>query len=427
MDKDHKIWESSDSEFLSFLYAERDREYSKYSAWGVNFWVAGAAVIGLLGYAYSQISSDYNAFDWHLFVLYSNVLGAILIALVTIAHPLISNGRWSNEYRVTTIRANVQPLELIGKIYIAISSIIFLGYWTERNIVYWLWIVLWGIEFAIWLYVLINGDKLVRMNSAGRVFSNVWWEVCYRGIECGLCMMILCAAIKIWGEYALGVKEFEMGCVFAIIIGISWIILLRVFYNRHESIDKWIDQYIYGNLSKEDAYLCMLEYAQGYDAVDVIRTDFEKIKPLRDKMSEFQELHTRYLKMAEEGKLDLKDGHQYLSDVAKEIAVLDETRDIAKKLVGKLREIIKLDTRPSSSEIWRKMLEEISRFIDDINQFQSEVDEVMDVLTEFVQSYQCTKYGGICDKMDCPNRNEKKSFIYAMKHRLSKFKSRNTI
>ena len=419
MNKGHKIWESSDSEFLSFLYAERDREYSKYSAWGVNFWVAGAAVIGLLGYAYSQISQDYDAFDWHLFVLYSNVLGAILIALVTIAHPLISNERWSNEYRVTTVRANVQQSELVGKIYIAIASIIFLGYWAERNIVYWLWIVLWGIEFAIWLYVFIYGEKLIRMNRVGHVFANVWLEGLYRGIEWGVCCAILFAAIKIWGEYTLGVKEFEMGCVFAIIVGILWIILLRVFDNRHESIDKWIDQYIYGNLSKEDAYLCMLEYAQGYDAVDVIRTDFEKIKPLRDKMSEFQELHTKYLTMAEEGMLDLNDGHQYLSDVAKEMAVLDETRDIAKKLVGKLQEIIQLDARPSSSEIWRKMLEEISGFIDDIDQFQSEVDEVMDVLTEFVQSYRCTKYGGICDKMDCPHRNEKKSVLYSMKRRFA--------
>ena len=63
MNKDGKIWEWSDSEFLSFLYTERDREYSKHSEWGVNFWAVGAAIIGLLGYAYHAISEDYCSFD----------------------------------------------------------------------------------------------------------------------------------------------------------------------------------------------------------------------------------------------------------------------------------------------------------------------------------------------------------------------------
>ena len=163
MDKNHQIYELSDSEFLSFLYAERDREFSKFSSWGVNFWVAGVAIIGLLGYAYSQISIDYDTFKWHLFVLYSTVLGALLLSLVTIVHPLLINDRWSNKYRVTTVRANVQSTEILGKLYIAISSIMYISYLNEKNEVFWLWCVVCGVEFAIWLYVSVYGDKLIRM------------------------------------------------------------------------------------------------------------------------------------------------------------------------------------------------------------------------------------------------------------------------
>ena len=50
MNTEHKILEMPDEEFLSFLYAERERDYAKYSSLGVNLWIAGAAIVGLLGH-----------------------------------------------------------------------------------------------------------------------------------------------------------------------------------------------------------------------------------------------------------------------------------------------------------------------------------------------------------------------------------------
>lgn len=97
MDKNHKIWESSDSEFLSFLYAERDRENAMASAWGINFWVVGAAILCLLGYAYSQISVDYELYSWQLFTYYTVTLNAVLIAIIVISSPLMSQDRWRNK------------------------------------------------------------------------------------------------------------------------------------------------------------------------------------------------------------------------------------------------------------------------------------------------------------------------------------------
>ena len=107
MNKNTKIWELSDSEFLNFLYTERDREYSKHSEWGVNFWVVGAAIIGLLGYAYHAIAKDYNLFDWRLFVFYSTVLGALIICGMLLLSPVIQGRRWVNKNRVTTIGRSV--------------------------------------------------------------------------------------------------------------------------------------------------------------------------------------------------------------------------------------------------------------------------------------------------------------------------------
>ena len=103
MDQDHKIWEMSDADFLNFLYQEREREYSKSASWGINFWVVGAAIVALLGYAYNSIAEDYSSFDWRLVIYYSTVFGAIMIVAMILLSKYIKNKNWTNKYRVTTV------------------------------------------------------------------------------------------------------------------------------------------------------------------------------------------------------------------------------------------------------------------------------------------------------------------------------------
>lgn len=424
MDKNHQIYELSDSEFLSFLYAERDREFSKFSSWGVNFWVAGVAIIGLLGYAYSQISIDYDTFKWHLFVLYSTVLGALLLSLVTIVHPLLINDRWSNKYRVTTVRANVQSTEILGKLYIAISSIMYISYLNEKNEVFWLWCVVCGVEFAIWLYVSVYGDKLIRMKRIGHIFDVIWKECAYRGIECGLCLAIFCVALKTWGhQYPFAAKEFEMGCVFAIFCGIIWFTMFRIFDKRHDSIDWWIDQYIYGTLTKEEVYLYMLQYTQGYDIVEIIRPDLEKIQSIKNRMKYFSEIHKRYLDLPKNRQLNHVECYKYIDDLMKENAMLGEAREVIEHLSGRFKEIMILDS-DISEDVMNMLMTELNKFTEEYELFQKEADRVINALNEFVHSFECTKYGGLCSKLDCPHRNEKKSIWYVMKHKLSTIKIR---
>ena len=120
MDKDSKIWELPDSEFLNFLYNERNREFSKHSNWGVNFWVASASIIALLAYAYHAISVDYELFNWRLVVYYCTVLSAVMIIGVSIFIPLIKYDRWINTSHITTINNNAPHVALSGKIMILI-------------------------------------------------------------------------------------------------------------------------------------------------------------------------------------------------------------------------------------------------------------------------------------------------------------------
>ena len=208
MDKDHKIWEMSDADFLNFLYQEREREYSKSSSWGINFWVVGAAIIGLLGYAYHAISEDYCSFDWRLLVYYSTVLGAMLILVMIPLVKYLKNKNWTNEYRVTTVNLNYSSEEMVGKKNIAVASMVFLNLWHDYGLVFWLWLSFLLIEILVTIYIALNSQKLITTKYRGCIFGNFWLEFVYRSLEVTLCISIFFAALLDWGySYQLGVEE----------------------------------------------------------------------------------------------------------------------------------------------------------------------------------------------------------------------------
>ena len=128
MDKDSRIWELPDSEFLNFLYNERNREFSKHSNWGVNFWVASASIIALLAYAYHSISVDYELFSWRLVLSYWTILAIIMILGSNLLLPILKNDRWIKNSHITTLYNNAPIVWLLGKLLILIIILVFYHY-----------------------------------------------------------------------------------------------------------------------------------------------------------------------------------------------------------------------------------------------------------------------------------------------------------
>lgn len=416
MNKDSKIWEWTDSEFLSFLYTERDREYSKHSEWGVNFWAVGAAIIGMLGYAYHAISEDYCSFDWRLFLYYSTAIGDLMILGTILLLPLIKRDRWVNKFRVTTIRYNAPAVAILGKAVIAYNSFRWLLKLKDFDIVFWLWGSLLVFEILICVYLLINQNKLIKISQRGHIFGNIVLEWIYRIVEGGICVSILLMSLHGWGnQYYMEVKEFEMACVFAIIVGLLWLAFYRMLDKRYRLMDRWIDQYIYGKLTKEEAYLYLLEYSQDYDIVDILRDEYEKIKPLQNEISKWREKHKEYIRLIREGKVEFDDCKKYLTFIDNETTISEKLLNKCTIVNDKIKEIVKLEALPASMDLFNKLINEINSLEDEVFECIEESNKICKELKLFVTSFMCTKYGGLCGVENCVHRNEKMSFRYRSK------------
>ena len=428
MDKDHKIWEMSDADFLNFLYQEREREYSKSASWGINFWVVGAAIIGLLGYAYHAISEDYCSFDWRLLVYYSTVLGAMLILVMIPLVKYLKNKNWTNEYRVTTIGSNYSSKEIIGKKNIAIASIVFLNYWHDYGLVFWLWSLFLLLEILVTIYVGVNTTKLITTKYRGCVFGKFWLEFVYRSLEIVLCISIGIAALFDWGySYQLGVNELEMSFILAIIVGIIWLASICNSENRHKNIDIRIDQYLYDNLSKEKVFFYLQAHSQGYDIVDVLDAELKKVQPILKELKEWQNDLKKYELLIEDGKLNFDDSRMYKAIVDDNLEKAKKALNTAKHLNDIMREIIRLDAYSSSMDTFKSLDQQIEELKNELLEFVDRSLAVSKQLFEFTRPFWCVQYGGFCKVENCTERHKKLSFfkrikmwcVFAFKNRFS--------
>lgn len=412
MDQDHKIWEMSDADFLNFLYQEREREYSKSASWGINFWVVGAAIIGLLGYAYHAISEDYCSFDWRLLVYYSTVLGAMLILVMIPLVKYLKNKNWTNEYRVSTVNLNYSFKEMVGKKNIAVASMVSLNLWHDYGLVFWLWLSFLLIEILVTIYIALNSQKLITTKYRGCIFGDFWLEFVYRSLEVTLCISIFFAALLDWGySYQLGVKELEMSCVLAVIVGIIWLALICYSENRHKNIDLRIDQYLYDNLSKESAFFYMQAHSQGYDIVDILYTELKKAQPVKKELKEWHDELKKYELLIEEGNLKFDDCRIYKIVVEDNLKKSKKALNTAKHLNDMMMEIIRLDAYSYSMDTFKLLDQQIEKLKDELLEYVDKNSTITESLFEFTRPFLCDQYGGFCKVENCAERHKKQSFF----------------
>ena len=317
---------------------------------------------------------------------------------------------------------------IIGKKNIAIASIVFLNYWHDYGLVFWLWSLFLLLEILVTIYVGINTTKLITTKYRGCVFGKFWLEFVYRAIEIILCMSICITALFDWGcSYQLGVKELEMSCVLAVIVGIIWLALICHSENRHKNIDLRIDQYLYDNLSKESAFFYMQAHSQGYDIVDILYTELKKAQPVKKELKEWHDELKKYELLIEEGNLKFDNCRIYKIVVEDNLKKSKKALNTAKHLNDMMMEIIRLDAYSYSMDTFKLLDQQIEKLKDELLEYVDKNSTITESLFEFTRPFLCEQYGGFCKMENCPERHKKQSFfkrtrikcIVAFKNRFS--------
>ncbi|MBR3387879.1 MAG: hypothetical protein IKG84_06585 [Bacteroidales bacterium] len=388
------VSEMSDSDFLSFLYAERDRENSISQYHGWSNWALTGAIITLLCTIYLTVKNN-QQLDWMKVLSYWSGLVAFYLAYHSWA-LFFSRNRGYNYMRVKLLQ-DVIPWSEMG--LIIISAVVFLvSFFIHRKItlVFWLWCTVLVIQLVATIVAVHKRDCLVPPFAFSFYFPSVKWNIVYYSIMGLLFVAIWSWTFKIRSAGFFN-SEFEMGVCFA-----SLFILAHLFFKLNlenkvvNHFDEILDRYLYAFETKEETYKKILCNRMGYGILEVCKDDLqtvqESIIDYDNKEEEIGALKNKIVR----GEFDLEEFSLYLDKIREVLDSIDKTVRLSKRLVNRGNEILTMDPFMSQLEDLSKIFETNNNILSKAESAQSSVKEVYVLMKKELTSFKAK--GAISDE-----------------------------
>lgn len=266
----------SDSDFLSFLYQERERVKSKQYNSGWTFWALGGSIFTLLYFSYSTLKNSICEFSFSNCYYYLSVfIPFFYYVLFLIEHKRgLGHGDMIHIRKVSDSNTKL----IFAHIAVISVAMIFSGFFLNIRkylILGWISVLFFIIIFSILLW--IKRNKYVTSNNIF-VVSN---SEKINSLCIGTLNVTIILPFVISSEFYLSWKfccELEFGFAFAVLITLLFFIIRNTFAtNQLSIIDDLIDVYIYSNWSKKEILKRLEFYFAGLTPSNEVWSDFSSL------------------------------------------------------------------------------------------------------------------------------------------------------
>ena len=355
----------SKSEFLSFLYAEKERLHTNFSKPGWSNWAIAGAFVALLLYGFNLLTTSITlslCVDWEaVLMLFISFLSVTIIGrmVYSLLFPKVEI-YYSN--RISTFKNESPTLEYIisGLSFLTIAILLIIS----RNY-----------SWILFVFVFLSLDKLVavyqlfyRRNElipsgsrydfipkvvlSNTKYSSISTNWIYRSAI--LISVVLLTFTAIFSsrnyiiEFGQYLHEVQIAAVF-----LGFWVLIYIFFQTNSTpkkmlngIDNIIDRYAYGSISQQDAMeeLMCLRYGSGVN--QVVKNDktffFDALRKLEPINAQLDAI----IKTIDEGKQTFQLYSEWLSYYKNEYPKILDAISKGKKLIKKISEI---DNIPNSA------------------------------------------------------------------------------
>lgn len=378
-DKKH-IANLSESEFISFLYSERDRENSLSEFHGWNNWALAGAIITVIcsGYAILKIKPSLDVAT----VLYN---ASCMIAVFLAYHSWATIFRRERAVDFSKVRMMKEVIPVVKLVFVfvcAIASSITIAVVDSFNVVFWLWasvIVAYTITLII---ALCKKEKVVP--SFFREMSLPWVgaNAGYEGIIGAVFSIIGTRSFRLAGRQIL-TPEFEFGACLAIVWILLYILFKLNFSNKVvRRFDAILDQYLYAGMTKEDTFHEISKNRMGYGVLDACYKEFRDVEKRTQQCMEEEKELAKMRAYVEDGNCNLNTIKEYLKRADAILADQQETLKRSKKLVDRIDEIVRVSSSFGDITEIKTVLDINQQCFDRIKLVSGSVPEVSLMLLE---------------------------------------------
>ncbi len=397
---DFKVTELSDANFLSYLYAERDREESLNSYQGWNSWAVVGALITVACAAYGIISKHITDLD-RLRTLYlvSKYLGTIFgFWYAGLFYMSFLERKRATDYKRIKRLKDVAPIP-----YLIVVTVCSVGIALNFLIIpcdnRWNGVTISWIVLAV-CYLLISFNVYVNRNTiVWAVKDDVWFSRTGQMFVAGMSVYVMFWMIWKWSLENIsgplvGTPEFELAvCITAFVMLVYLYLKIKLKNRKSSEIDVLIDEYLYKGKSKEEVYGQLRINLLGRDMLETCSKEFLALKRYYDDF-DFQKKKLEDLKVtlsngtveasSLEGLFDsLRESLEYSGEWVKRLDALHDRLEEIAKNVPELKE----------EKVFVNMHGIVGMMLSKTGVINDEIKMVTDEMEKFIEEHVCLDCG----------------------------------
>lgn len=412
-----QIAQLPDQEFLSLLYAERERQQQRVNSPGWSIWVIIVAVFTLFVYVYSILKENNGNLDWLLCYYIYSLFCPIAIYLMLMSDVAIGF-KFGDNRHIATVGENCPLFMLSFQLVIAVFSCI-AGILVGASDAM---LIVWGscaipslmalliASFCRKQYVTTFSSLVV---SKSRVVNNIVFFIIF-----GVVLMPVSIAQK---KLSVGFSiEFEFAISIVFILLLLYV-LIRIIWRRSERInyDELIDKYLYYDVDKLQIVEQLGHMVLGKRPFEVLLRDYDELVAFSKEVPGLED-EVKYLVE------DLSTKNLSINDAEMSIEKIKVINTKIKSYLSKVdiflkrcKAILSLKTTVQDEE-FVAMISCLPDF-PNVYKIQRSCQEAIEKIEELINPYQCTHCGGMCERTDCSDRNKPMSLRYKFYHKFCRF------
>lgn len=372
------IEDLTESEFISFLYSERDRENSLSAFHGWNNWALAGAIVTVVcsGYAILKFNPSLDLTS----VLY---FSSFWIAFFLAYHSWANFFRRERAVDFSKVRMMKEVIPIIKLVFVfvcAITSAITIAIVDSCNIVFWLLIFV-IVAYTIALFIALYRNKKV-VPSFFREMMLPWVGVNagYEAIIGTVFSLIGTQSFRLAGREIFS-SEFECATCAA-----AFLILLYILFKLNFSnivvrrFDLIIDQYLYVGATKEETFHEISKNRMGYGVLDACYKELKDVeKRTKQCMDEEKELF-EMKKYVLAGNCDLTKIREYGVRIDAILKGQETALNQSKKLIERIQEIVKVSPSFRNITEIKTVSDTNQQCFDHVQSVSDNIGEVMRML-----------------------------------------------
>ena len=353
--KSNRITELQDSDFLSFLYSERDREESLNHFQGWNLWAVVGAMVTVACAAYSIICNHLGEFDrLRIGYLVSDYVSRLfLLWFVVVSVKSFVERKRAKDYKKLRYLKDVAPMPYLIVATICTFELALFFIIAEHD-------NLWDIVPISWIVLAVSHlliDVSVYRNRNSYVWAikeDIWFVRTWVMVAVGLFVYVLVWLIWKWSFKHItgpffGTPEFELAVCVTVFVLLFYLLLMIIHANRRSSeTDVQIDEYVYMGKSKEDVYMKLKAKRLGYGILEVCSQEVFALKKYSDDFDSHKKTLEELRASFENGDISvdcvverfesLKESFEYNDEWANRVDALCDKLDEIGKNVPELKD-----------------------------------------------------------------------------------------